>query len=258
MNLQFNTDLAKGYKSPTQIARVLTEDWLARNMYCPICGEVSIMSAEANARVKDFVCDKCKAQYELKSIRRNSDHYDKKINDGSYNSMIERITSLDNPSFFFLHYDAYEVNNLIVVPKCFFIPEIIEKRPPLPPTARRAGWVGCHILLQHIPSFAKIPIIRNGQELNHEEVCRQYQKAYSLQTKSVESRGWLLDVLTCVEKLDTVFTLKQMYGFVDALKLKHPHNNNIEAKIRQQLQFLRDKGIIEFLKSGQYRQIKTV
>ena len=112
--------------------------------------------------------------------------------------------------------------------------------------------------MQHIPSFAKIPIIRNGQELNHEEVCRQYQKAYSLQTKSVESRGWLLDVLTCVEKLDTVFTLKQMYGFVDALKLKHPHNNNIEAKIRQQLQFLRDKGIIEFLKSGQYRQIKTL
>ena len=258
MNLRFDTTLAKHYKSKSQIARVLTEDWLARNMYCPICGEVAIVSAEANAPVKDFVCNKCEAQYELKSLQCNTDKYDKKINDGSFNSMIERITSMNNPSFFFMHYDSYEVNNLIVVPKCFFIPEIIEKRKPLPPSARRAGWVGCNILLQHIPTFAKIPIIKNGHVLNNVDVCRQYQKVFSLQTKSVESRGWLFDVLKCVEQLETIFTLKQMYTFVDALKIKHPKNNNIEAKIRQQLQFLRDKGFIEFLKSGQYRQIKTV
>lgn len=61
-----------------------------------------------------------------------------------------------------------------------------------------------------------------------------------------------------MEQLDATFTLKQMYSFVEALKIKHPKNNNIEAKIRQQLQFLRDKGIIEFMKSGQYRQIKTI
>ena len=33
MDLRFNTSLAEGYKSANQIARVLTEDWLARNMY---------------------------------------------------------------------------------------------------------------------------------------------------------------------------------------------------------------------------------
>ncbi|MDE6698369.1 MAG: hypothetical protein K2J91_02695 [Lachnospiraceae bacterium] len=32
--------------------------------------------------------------------------------------------------------------------------------------------------------------------------------------------------------------------------------HNIEAKIRQQLQFLRDTGFIEFLCRGQYRKIK--
>ena len=42
MDLRFNTSLAEGYKSGSQIARVLTEDWLARNMYCPICGEVQL------------------------------------------------------------------------------------------------------------------------------------------------------------------------------------------------------------------------
>ena len=46
MDLRFNTSLAEGYKSASQIARVLTEGWLARNMYCPICGEVTIRRAE--------------------------------------------------------------------------------------------------------------------------------------------------------------------------------------------------------------------
>lgn len=73
MNLRFDTSLAEGYKNPSQIARVLTEDWLARNLYCPICGEVSIRRAEANAPVKDYVCEKCKAQYELKSMKFDSE-----------------------------------------------------------------------------------------------------------------------------------------------------------------------------------------
>ena len=45
-----------------------------------------------------------------------------------------------------------------------------------------------------------------------------------------------------------------MYSFVDQLKARHPRNNNVEAKIRQQLQFLRDKGLIEFISPGVYRK----
>ena len=39
------------------------------------------------------------------------------------------------------------------------------------------------------------------------------------------------------------------------VKEKHINNNHIEAKIRQQLQLLRDKGYIEFLERGHYRKI---
>lgn len=255
MDLRFDLSLMQGYKSASQIARILTEDWLARNMYCPVCGEVSIRKAESNAPVKDYVCEQCKAQYELKSKRDNSDKYTTKVNDGVYRTMIERITSLDNPSFFFMHYNTYEVNNLIIVPKCFFIPEIIEKRKPLPAGAKRAGWEGCNILLQQIPDFAKIPIIKNGISLDSKNVCKEYNRIYSLQTGSLESRGWLFDVLSCVGRLDTIFTLKQMYAFANELKMKHPDNNNIEAKIRQQLQFLRDKGFVEFTLRGNYKKI---
>ena len=255
MDLRLNTSLAEGYKSASQIARVLTEDWLARNMYCPICGEISIRRAEPNAPVKDFVCEHCKSQYELKSKKSESESFQTTVADGVFQTMIERITSLDNPSFFFMHYDRYEVNNLVIVPKCFFTPSVIEKREALAATARRAGWEGCNILMREIPATAKIPIIRNGVALPVQEVVSHYHRVFNLQTKSVESRGWLMDTLHLVERLDETFTSNQMYAFVEELKQKHPDNNHIFDKIRQQLQFLRDKGIIEFKGRGVYKKI---
>ena len=255
MNLQFNTSLAEGYKSASQIARVLTEDWLAHNMYCPICGELTIRRAEPNAPVKDFVCNNCKSQYELKSKKNDSDRFQSTVADGVYGTMIDRITSLDNPSFFFMHYNRYEVNNLIIVPKCFFTPDIIEKRNALSNNARRAGWEGCNILMQRIPATAKIPIILNGVTMPVADGISKYKRVYSLQTKSMESRGWLVDTLHLVERLEETFTLKQMYDFCDELKIKHPNNNHIKDKIRQQLQYLRDKGFVEFKGNGVYKRI---
>ena len=255
MNLQFNTSLAEGYKSASQIARVLTEDWLAHNMYCPICGELTIRRAEPNAPVKDFVCNNCKSQYELKSKKNDSDRFQSTVADGVYGTMIDRITSLDNPSFFFMHYNRYEVNNLIIVPKCFFTPDIIEKRNALSNNARRAGWEGCNILMQRIPATAKIPIILNGVTMPVADVISKYKRVYSLQTKSMESRGWLVDTLHLVERVEETFTLKQMYDFCDELKIKHPNNNHIKDKIRQQLQYLRDKGFVEFKGNGVYKRI---
>ena len=83
----------------------------------------------------------------------------------------------------------------------------------------------------------------------------QYKKVYNLHTDSIEKRGWLLDTLRLVERLDTDFSLSQIYMFVDELREKYPRNNHIKDKIRQQLQFLRDKGFIEFKGRGQYRRL---
>lgn len=46
-----------------------------------------------------------------------------------------------------------------------------------------------------------------------------------------------------------------MYKFEEKLKTKYPNNNFIKDKIRQQLQILRDKGIIEFSTRGNYKKI---
>jgi len=143
MNLQYNKNLADSYTSSSQIARVLTENWVKENSYCPNCGRENINEYPNNQPVADFFCSFCKEDFELKS---KNGKLGKKINDGAYSTMIERITSDVNPNFFFLTYSKtdWKVNDFLIIPKHFFQPEIIEKRKPLTQTARRACWTGCN------------------------------------------------------------------------------------------------------------------
>lgn len=70
----------------------------------------------------------------------------------------------------------------------------------------------------------------------------------------VSDTNWYEDVCECAKKLGHTFTLLQMYGFEEELSKKHPGNNNIRAKIRQQIQFMRKNGLIDMLVSGVYRK----
>lgn len=143
-----------------------------------------------------------------------------------------------------------------MIPRFFFVPEIIEKRKTLAETARRHGWVGCNILFGDIPEQGRISVIQNSRILDCQDVIQNYDQIKKLRTKSIESRGWLLDVLNCVNDIHkNEFTLSDVYAYVEVLQKKHINNNNVEAKIRQQLQFLRDKGFIEFLGKGCYRKV---
>ena len=180
----------------------------------------------------------------------------RKISDGAYDTMISHITSMTNPDLLVMHYSSLQVVDLTVVPKFFFTPTVIEKRKPLSPTARRAGWVGCNILYGDIPEQGRIPIIENQNFRSKDHIVQDYARIKRLQTGSIEKRGWLFDVLNCVNAIPTKdFYLKDIYVFADKLKIQHPDNQNIEAKIRQQMQFLRDKGMIEFLERGHYRKL---
>ena len=74
--------------------------------------------------------------------------------------------------------------------------------------------------------------------------------------KNLDCRGWTGDILNCVNKIwTTIFTLEDMYAFEEELQNKYPKNHNIRPKIRQQLQVLRDQGVIKFLENGRYQKI---
>ncbi len=256
MNLNFDVRKANGYKSNAQIARVLTESWVKENSFCPNCGYFHLSEFENNRPVADFFCKNCSEEYELKGKAGNK--LGNKISDGAYSKMIERINSINNPNFFFLNYNKANLSvcNFLMIPKHYFTPDIIIERKPLPETAKRAGWIGCNIDISKIPESGRIFIVKDSVEIPKNKVEVKLQSTSFLRGQKLDSRGWIIDIMKCVDKIqDNNFTLKQVYAFENQLKVKYPNNNRIKDKIRQQLQFLRDKGLLEFTGGGNYKKV---
>ena len=254
MDLSFDLSLIDGYKSKAQQARILTDSWVARNIYCPNCGETPVHEFENNRPVADFYCKKCSEEFELKS---KSGKFSSIIPDGAYSTMIERIQSEKNPNFFFLNYSKEgKVEHFAVVPKYFFTPDLIIKRKPLAQTARRAGWVGCNIDIGKVSSSGKIFLVKDGSVVSPDEVLSNFQKTLFLRQQTISSRGWLLEILKCLDRIPSnEFTLQDVYSFENDLQQIYPSNHHIKDKIRQQLQVLRDQGMVEFLGRGRYKKI---
>lgn len=249
MDLIFNTKLAIQYKSNSQKIRVLTENWVKNTIFCPNCGN-NLNEFPNGQPAGDFYCKNCTEEYELKSKK---DKLSNKILNGAYGTMIKRLMSENNPSFFFLNYNNYEVQNFIVIPKHFFTPEIIIKRNQGLPD--RPNYIMCSIDLSLIPQSGKIFYIKDKIIEPKEKVLTGWQKTLFLrEEKEIKAKGWLLDVMMCVDKLGRKdFSLDEVYAFENDLSKKHPDNRHIKDKIRQQLQVLRDKGYLEFTSRGNYR-----
>ena len=241
------------YSSGSQSARVWTERWVKDWVYCPNCGSPHINQFPANSPVADFFCPSCSEEYELKSQKTA---FGTKIVDGAFRTMTERLASKNNPNLLLLNYNLARLSvvNAFIVPKHFFVRKIIEKRKPLAATARRAGWVGCNILLKEIPSSGKIFFVRDGIPVSKDDVLAQWQRTLFLREEGVEARGWPVEVMKCVESIGKrEFNLDDVYAFESQLSQTYPNNRHVKQKIRQQLQVLRDRGYLDFVSRGNYR-----
>jgi type II restriction enzyme len=241
------------YASGSQSARAWTERWVRDCVYCPSCGSPKINPFPNNSPVADFFCVACEEEYELKSQK---SAFGNKVLDGAFRTKCERLAASNNPNLFLLNYDKKQlaVVNLFVVPKHFFVRKIIEERKPLAAGARRAGWIGSNILLNQIPESGKIFIVRNSQLETKDSVLAKWRRTLFLRDESLDARGWLIEVMKCVEAIGKrEFQIDDVYAFEDRLSQLYPGNRNVKPKIRQQLQFLRDRGYLEFVTRGYYR-----
>jgi type II restriction enzyme len=213
------------------------------------------MQYDNNSRIADFYCAECGENYELKS--QSKKRFDAKLVDGAYGAMMARLAGPGVPNLLLLGYEtqALQVTNLLVVPKQFFIPTLIEQRKPLAASARRAGWIGCNILLDLIPRSGRIVLIRDKIPTSKADVMAKWRRTLFLRDQhDLGARGWLLSVMRCIEQLGrATFALEDVYSCENELKRTYPSNQNIRPKIRQQLQVLRDKGYLKFLGKGTYR-----
>ena len=186
------------YTSGSQNARAWSERWVRDEMYCPNCGNSQITQFKANRPVADFLCSTCSEEYEIKSQKTT---FGSKVLDGAFRTMQERLKATNHPNLVLINYDLrlFSVTNAFIIPKHFFVQEIIEERPPLAPTARRAGWVGCNILLNRIPEAGRIFLVRNGEVQPRDAVLDHWKRTLFLREESAGSRGWLMEVMSCVD-----------------------------------------------------------
>jgi type II restriction enzyme len=95
MDLTLPIQIANSYASTSQRIRVMTETWVNHSIFCPNCGK-NLTRFENNQPVADFYCESCAEEYELKS---KNGALGKKVVDGAYFSMIERLQASHNPNF---------------------------------------------------------------------------------------------------------------------------------------------------------------
>ncbi len=272
MNLYMRGELAAAFTSGSQKAGNVTEAWGADNFYCPNCSSPKLDWLKPGTKANDYKCPSCGFWYQLKSKKSPIGN---SITDGAYGAMMEAIKNDRSPNFFFLHYDlaTWNVRNLLLVPHFAFPPSAIIKRPPLAPTARRAGWVGCNFDLRRIPADARISIVTETKIIPATEVREKFKRVKPFKNLSVTQRGWTLDVLNIVRRLvgtsrrdvrdsgtvePTVptkneFTNEDVYAFAPELEKLHPDNRHVKDKIRQQLQVLRDTGFLIQPERGVWR-----
>ena len=238
--------------SRSQIARVETERWVAANGYCLACESNRLLPTKPNTPARDFECENCGHPYELKA---GAKPFGSRIVDGAYNTMMRRIEDGSAASFLLMRYQPdWQVTDLLAVHRSLITAEVIQCRPPLSITARRAGWIGCNILLAQIPPEGRIPVISNGAAEDPSAARSEFSKAERLHSLSASARGWTAAFLTRLHRFGTAeFDLKQVYALEAEMSVLFPRNQHVREKMRQQLQVLRDTGMLVFEGRGRYR-----
>lgn len=256
MDVALDPSVAEGYSSKAQRSRVITETWAEENLYCVNCDAGRIEAHRPGTQVEDFYCPSCDRRTQLKATRGG---HGATVSNSAYDPKMEAIRANRAPDYAFLGFDPgrWQVTDLFVVPGHFMTPRVVEERAPLSDDALRSGWVGSNILLDRVPEAGRIDLVEDGEVFDPAIAREQFEETAFLTGGDAEARDWTTAVMDCIDELPVEpgdrFELADVYGFEDWLAEQYPDNQHVRAKIRQQLQVLRDEGYVEFLGDGEYR-----
>jgi type II restriction enzyme len=251
MDIFGDRTLGYGYINRTQQVRLISEGWIAKNGYCLRCDFNKLTPTPTNTRSRDFVCSNCNHGYELKSKR---GIFAAKVLDGAYAAMMKTIREGNTPTFLLLEYStSWSIKRLRAIHHSLITETSIEARRPLAVSAKRAGWIGCNIVLPAIAIEGQISIFHDGKMQSKCSSREAFARLEHLSTLSHSNRSWAGAILSMLHRLPSKsFILADMYRFESELAMLFPNNKHIRPKIRQQLQVLRDAGLINFFGKGRY------
>ncbi len=249
MNLEPDPSIADGYTSKGYIAGLVTEAWATANLYCINCPSKKLTRERPNYPVRDFACPSCRVTYQLKA--KNGRH-GRTVSNSAYEQKINAIDHGNVPHYVLPDYSkaSWKVTGLFVVPGHLIGRGVIQRLKPLGPHAKRAGWLWSNVLLGEIPEEGRIKIVTDGVIINPVDVRRNWEKVAFLRNNPKAAQGWGADVFARVKRLvlesgSREFTLQSFrLRFQTELSDLHPENQNTGAKIRQQMQVLRDGGCL--------------
>jgi type II restriction enzyme len=252
VDLSLRPDLAQGYSSKSQLGRVLPQDWVERQLPCLSCSTLPLIPTPQNTKSRDFDCQNCGQPYELKSTSRK---FGRRISDGEYHTLCSTIAADRTPNLLLMEYDlrSFGVRSLTAIHRSLISQVAVIPRTPLSASAKRAGWQGCSLDLASVPESGRIPVVTASSVLPWEGVVRAWSRFDFMVQLRPESKGWLRDVLSVIERLPPgSFGLDVVYQFERELQALHPSNQNVRPKIRQQLQCLVAEGLIRRDSRGEY------
>lgn len=172
---------------------------------------------------------------------------------------MEAIRANEAPDYAFMGFDPdrWRATDLFLVPGHYMTPTVVERRKPLSSDAKRSGWVGSNIILSRIPEAGRIELVDGGVAVPPADARRKFDETAFLSEADAGVRDWTTAVMDCIDDLGVGpggrFKLADVYAFEDRLAELYPENQHVRAKIRQQLQVLRDEDLVEFLGNGEYR-----
>jgi type II restriction enzyme len=245
--------LAFKYHNASQVARVTSEAWTGENLRCPRCAGLLLICA-ANTRTKDFDCCDCREPFQLKSCTKKLDG---KFVGAEYSTTMRSIASGQHPSLILLRYSKTTMSVLDVdyVHRSCITSQCITPRKPLTALARRAGWQGCVLDVNAVPRAGRVNAVRSGEFVPQVTIESAWHIADRIMQVPARARSWLAIVLSIVESLPPEFVLSDVYASAGRIEAIYPNNRHVNAKIRQQLQVLRDLGILTFAEQrGHYRR----
>jgi hypothetical protein len=114
-------------------------------------------------------------------------------------------------------------------------------------------------ILQSVPKERKPKFALKDKEI-FKKISEEDIEAdrYEGGTASIHNNlsGWVKDVFDVLNEINLdVFKLNEVYKYEGKLQALHPRNQYVQDKIRQQLQVLRDLGLLQFVDRGVYRKL---
>lgn len=228
-------------------AKRWSEHWFSARP-CPACTNESLLVVDEPAR--DVHCGDCGEFYEVKASTNPAAASAAAGAAAAYESRFNR----EPPNLVLITYrsaDTLVARRATVVPRTVVDGTLIRARPPSTLHTGRIVRL-CSLQLDEIPALARLPVHIEGCDVLPTAVAGELARWHSLRASAGST--WHREVLRLIGWLNKpAFSRAELLQFNPWLVRRFPDAKTPEQTLSRVLQELRDAGVVDFVRRGEYR-----